>query len=271
MGLMTRHRGSGIVQHADDHVGGVVDGVDHTGDTGSKEGGVTRKGERDRIGIHMVEALRHRDARAHTQAGVDHVERHGVAEGITADIAAEIRLFSLHRALDRVEGSAVRTACAQDRRAHGRLGSGGKINTALGVVEPQKTADNALGTVGVILTAGGHIAAELAADIDIQVMLADEAEQCLFDIRTELFKAKHFRYAVERTQQEALGRRIRRADLDQAHVGMVFEKLARVGVAHACGDDRLGGAARDGIEATVGERLADLDIALFDHRMILIG
>ena len=39
---------------------------------------------------------------------------------------------------------------------------------------------------------------------------------------------------------------------------MVFEKFARIGVAHACSDDRLGGAARDGIEATVGERLADV-------------
>ena len=67
-----------------------------------------------------------------------------------------------------------------------------------------------------------HVAGQLAANLDFQLMLSDKLQQTFFDIGAELFKAKHLADSLERLQQEAFRQRIWRADFDQAYFGMIL-------------------------------------------------
>ena len=127
MGLVPGHGGGGIVQHHQDHLRLVVHGVDHAENARGEEGRVANKREMYRVRLRPVEALGHGHIGAHAQAGVHHVQRHGVAQGVAADVAAEDRLLPPAGLLDRVERGAVGTAGAQHRRPRRqcwRLGHG---------------------------------------------------------------------------------------------------------------------------------------------------
>ena len=79
MRLASRHRRGGVVEHGHDDVGAVVNRVYHARYARMKERRVPYEREIDRIGLDAVKPLRHSYAGAHAEAGVDHIERHGVA------------------------------------------------------------------------------------------------------------------------------------------------------------------------------------------------
>ena len=60
----------------------------------------------------MVDALRDGDATTHAQAGVDHVERCGIAERVAPDVTAEDGLAFAHGAFDGIEARAMRATRA---------------------------------------------------------------------------------------------------------------------------------------------------------------
>ena len=120
--LVAGHRCRAVVEDYYRDVRSLVDGVDYAGDSGVEEGRVADEGEALRARLGQREPLGERYACAHAEAGVDHVERRGVAERVAADVAAVNRFFAvLRRYLRLVERSAVRAARAEHRRAHWKL------------------------------------------------------------------------------------------------------------------------------------------------------
>ena len=68
-----------------------------------EEGRVTYKREAYRIGICSADSLSNRDIGSHAKAGVDHIKRLCIAEGIAADVTGEHRILALHSLLYRIK------------------------------------------------------------------------------------------------------------------------------------------------------------------------
>ena len=119
---MAGHSGGGIVQQDENHPGIVVQCIDNPSHTRCKEGRVTDKRKVDAIRICPVHPLCHRHTGTHAQAGIDHIQRHCIAQRITSNVTAEIRFFTLHCDLDRIEGSPVRASGTEYRRADRQSG-----------------------------------------------------------------------------------------------------------------------------------------------------
>ena len=86
-----------------------------------EERGVAHERQRLLVRLGHGEALRHRDARAHAQAGVHRIERLGVAKRVAADVPAQHSLTAAKRLLHGIEAAAVRQPA---HSTGGRTGNG---------------------------------------------------------------------------------------------------------------------------------------------------
>ncbi len=120
---MTRHRGCGIIKDNQSHVSLVINSIYDTRYSRSKECGIAYKCKALGIGLNSADSLCDAETRTHAKTGINHIKRHGVAQSVAADVACKYRLLALHRLLDGIEGSSVRTSCAQYRRTHRKLRS----------------------------------------------------------------------------------------------------------------------------------------------------
>ena len=127
MRLRAGHGRGGVVQHAHGDVVAVVHGVHQARQPAGEERGVAHERQRLLVRLGHGEALRHRDARAHAQAGVHGVQRHRVAQRVAADVAAQHGGRLPQRALHRVEAAAMGAARAKHGRAHGQRRVGRRI------------------------------------------------------------------------------------------------------------------------------------------------
>jgi hypothetical protein len=94
MRLASSHGRRGIIQHGHYDIGPVVNSVHHARYAGMKKRRISYEGKIDHVGLDSVKSLRHRYAGAHTETGVNHIERHGVAKRVTAYVARENGLAS---------------------------------------------------------------------------------------------------------------------------------------------------------------------------------
>ena len=118
MRLVAGHGGGGVIEHDEREFRLVVNGVDDAGQGGGKERGIADEGKAGAVRFEMADALGDAETRAHAQAGIHHVQRHGVAQRVAADIPAEDGFAAFHGLLDGIEGGAVRTAGTQHGRTH---------------------------------------------------------------------------------------------------------------------------------------------------------
>ena len=95
--LMSGHCCGGIVQHHQCHICLIVYRVDHAGNCRRKKCGIPHESKTSGIRFNFSNALRHVDTGTHTQTGIHHVQRHGIAQRIAANIPAEYALFAFHR------------------------------------------------------------------------------------------------------------------------------------------------------------------------------
>ena len=87
MGLVSGHCRGGIVQHHQRHVRLVVHSVHHAGDRRGEERGISHKGKTSGVRFDLADALGHVDTSAHAKTSIHHIQRHGIAQCIAADIA----------------------------------------------------------------------------------------------------------------------------------------------------------------------------------------
>ena len=120
--LLAGHGRRRVVEHAQDELVAVVDGVHDTRDAACEKGRVAHEAEGQGLGVGAGDALGHGEAGAHAHAGVDHLERRGVAQRVAADVAAEGRFALSHCPLHGQKARAVRAPRAQHRRTCGQLG-----------------------------------------------------------------------------------------------------------------------------------------------------
>ena len=163
MSLPAGHRGRRVVEHYDHDIMMVVGGVDYTRDAAREKRRVADEREVDRIGLDAVQPLRNRDASTHAEAGIDHLERRGVAERIAADVTGEDRLAPFHRLLHSEERRAVRAAGAEHRGPSGRFG-GGLAAGNFGCRNAQQVCDRAGNERHGVLASVGQVARPLAED-----------------------------------------------------------------------------------------------------------
>ncbi len=123
MRLPARHGRGGIVEHAHRDVVLVVYGIGNARDAAREKRRIAHESKLFRRRVGNAEALRHRDARAHTQTGIHGIERLGIAQGVTADIARKdtANAHFLERLLACVKRTTMGAACAQHRWACGKL------------------------------------------------------------------------------------------------------------------------------------------------------
>ena len=123
MRLPARHGRGGIVEHAHRDVVLVVYGIGNARDAAREKRRIAHESKLFRRRVGNAEALRHRDARAHTQTGIHSIERLGIAQGVTADIARKdtANAHFLERLLACVKRTTMGAACAQHRWACGKL------------------------------------------------------------------------------------------------------------------------------------------------------
>ena len=110
--LLAGHGRRRVVEYAHDHIVLVVDGVNDARDAAGKEGRIAHEAKRKRARVSRLDALRDGDATTHAQAGVDHVERCGIAERVAPDVTAEDGLAFAHGAFDGIEARAMRATRA---------------------------------------------------------------------------------------------------------------------------------------------------------------
>ena len=216
--LVAGHRGRAVVEDYYRDVRPLVDGVDYAEDSGVEEGRVADEGEALRARLGQREPLGERYARAHAEAGVDHVERRGVAERVAADVAAVDRFFAvLRRDLRLVERSAVRAARAEHRRTHGKLR---KLGRGLGFGgEAEIFRKRRLYQLERIFAVPRHVAAALA---EYRNAARRFDEELLFDDGVELFEHEHGIRACEEVLRELLGHRVGRADFVERRIRAEF-------------------------------------------------
>ena len=215
MRLVARHGRRRVVEDADREVRLIVDTVDDARDRRGEERRIADEGKALHTGRHSADALRDIDACPHAEAGVDHVERHGIAERVAANVAAENTLLPLHRALDRIERSAVRAAGTEHRRAHdGDRWFRQRRGLRLG--PPHERGDIVVDRVARVLASPLDIARELAADLDGQLVLAAEEDELAFDDGVEFLEAEHLVEPLQEFDRELLREWERRRDLEHA-------------------------------------------------------
>ena len=122
MRLLAGHGCRRVVEHAQDELVAVVDGVHDARDAACKKGRVAHEAEGQGLGVGAGDALGHGESGTHAHAGVDHLERRGVAQRVAADVAAEGCLAFSHCPLHGQKARAMRASRAQHRRARGQLG-----------------------------------------------------------------------------------------------------------------------------------------------------
>ena len=198
--LMSGHCGGGVIQYDQCHIRLIVYGVDDTGDSGCKEGGIPHECKAGSVRFHMADALGDSKPRAHTEAGIYHVKRHGVPKGITADIPAEYGLPSFHSRLDRIEGSTVRASCAEYRRTDRKsrrcvclltFGAGGSLGRLFLSLVSEKLGDVLPYAVLCIFSGVGHMVRQLPIDLHREMMFPAEIGKLPFNDRVELFDTEH--------------------------------------------------------------------------------
>ena len=111
---MAGHAGDAVVQHDDGRVAVVIGDVNEAGDAGMDEGGVADDGHAlgfiFRVGL--IPSMERGDGSAHADAGVNHAQGSGRAQGVAADVSADgdLQLFQ------GIEQSPVGAAGAKHRR-----------------------------------------------------------------------------------------------------------------------------------------------------------
>ena len=128
---MAGHSGGGIIQHTENHIGFVVNGIDNACHSGGKERGVSNKCKLNCIWIRPVESLRHRNAGSHAKTSVYHIQRHCIAQGIATDISTKIAFSRSKCTLYGIEGGTMRTSCAKNRRTNWKCRQIGTIHSGL--------------------------------------------------------------------------------------------------------------------------------------------
>ena len=91
--LVAGHAGDGVVQHDNHGVGAVVGDVYQAGDAGVGKGGIANDGHAFllRLGAAgLVVAVEGRHRRAHADGGVHGVQGGAGAQGVAADVAADV-------------------------------------------------------------------------------------------------------------------------------------------------------------------------------------
>ena len=236
---MAGHGRSGIIQYDDRHFRLIIDRVDNTRDRGREEGRITDKSKSVRIRFCAEDALGDIDAGAHAETGIDHIQRHGVAQCIAADISAEDGLLSLHGCFDRVEGSSVRTSGTEDRRPdrnlrgfrHGRCFSGSPF---------QETVQGGSDQVGRILSGVRGVTGQLAFDHHVQMIFARDIGQFPFDHGIQFLKDQHFIQVLQELHSQLLRERMGRRHLeDPGRVRLLLQIVQGQGQTDAACRDTL--------------------------------
>ena len=247
MRLVTGHGSSRVVQNDKRHVGLIVDCIYHACDRRSEEGRITHKCKALRVRLDVADALSDIYACAHTEAGVNHVERHGISEGVTADIAAENSLSALHSLLHCVEGCPVRAACAENRRTNRKLWNvcgfrlvgrcitfGRCIATTFRLIGicflvcTNKRLYVSNYTIYRILSGVCRVAGKLAANLNLQIVFAANIGELPLDDRIKLLKAENLALVLQEFCGLLLRERKRRAYLHKRQLACNLHGLQRV-------------------------------------------
>ena len=247
MRLVSRHRGGAVVKDDYRDVRSLIDGVDYSRNAGVEECGVADEGETLCSGLREREPLRDGDARSHAEAGIHHIERRGVAERITADVAAVNGLFAvLCRHLRLVERGAVRAAGAEHRRAHGkrRQRLGLRIFGLYAEIGEQGLFDK----FERIFAVPGHVASAFAED---RPLAGGGDEKLLLDDGVQLFDDEHRVDLIKKIARRLFRQRIGRANFIEDDVkAELADDLFRVQIGDAGDGHAFAGcaAALDAVE-----------------------
>ena len=274
MRLMAGHGGGRVVQDAKDHVRLIVHGVDGSCDAAGKEGGVADKGEVQGIRVRMVHALRHGDAGPHAKAGVHHVQRRGIAQCVAADVSVKDRLGEpgiigteglLHCRLDRVEGSSVRTARTEHRRADGQIRRGvGTLGGCCG-------GENRLDAGRLLQDCRDDLRREFSCGRDRTSALAQYFRltaacgfspqpeyQRILDDRIQFFENEDLIHLCHEPVGQCIREGIGRCDFQNREAFLLSgNRFLHIGVADAPAGDADGAAAFESIAGVTGELLGE--------------
>ena len=190
MRLRTGHRGGRVIEHYDGDVMLVVNRIGRAGHPGSEERGITHERDRFLIRLYHIEALRHRDARAHVETGIDCIERRSIAKRVAADITAHHRFApATERLLHGIERTAMRASCTQDCGAVGyRVAEFDRALSGSRKIETEEFLDLRTDRIDRVFATCGSGTRELALYLESRMQLAAEFEQFVFDHMIELFE-----------------------------------------------------------------------------------
>ena len=190
MRLRTGHRGGRVIEHYDGDVMLVVNRIGHAGHPRSEERGITHERDRFLIRLDHIEALRHRDARAHVETGIDCIERRSIAKRVAADITAHHRFApATERLLHGIERTAMRASCTQDCGAVGyRVAEFDRALSGSRKIETEEFLDLRTDRIDRVFATRGSGTRELALYLESRMQLAAEFEQFVFDHMIELFE-----------------------------------------------------------------------------------
>ena len=277
---MAGHGRSGIIQYDDRHFRLIIDRVDNTRDCGREEGRITDKSKSVRIRFCAEDALGDIDAGAHAEAGIDHIQRHGVAQCIAADISAEDGLLSLHGCFDRVEGSPVGTSGAEDRRPDRNL-RGFRHGGCFRGVPSQETVQSGRDQVGRILSGICGVTGQLAFDHHVQMIFACDIGQFPFDHGIQFLKDQHFIQILQELHSQLFRERMGRRHFENSgRILLILQVIQGQGQTDAAGRDALSGSAaackgaplrNHGVPAVFREDSGQFHVPGLDLFMIGIG
>ena len=237
MGLRTRHGRRCVVKHAQHHAMAVVDGVCQARHGGGEERRVADEANMQRLVVTgkmggSLQALGHRHAGAHAQAGVRRLKRLGTPQRIAADIAAIHDVLAASSLLDSRKRRPVGASSAQDRRARrhqiaGNLDAFGQAR--LGEFgNTEELGDDRHKHVGRILAAnrGGAIKTAVhgcgaRSDVGIGSNRARHLEKASLHDGLELLDNEGVRQTEQKVTAKTLGERIGRSHLQQAVRGQL--------------------------------------------------
>ena len=120
---MAGHGRGRIIEYNQHNIISIVYCIYHSGYTGRKKCGISDKSKIYRVRLDHVKSLGDGHSRAHTQAGIHHIKRLCISQGIASDVTAEYRFFTLHGLFHGIEGSPVGTSGTEHRRTHGKFRS----------------------------------------------------------------------------------------------------------------------------------------------------
>ena len=262
MRLRARHGRRRIIEHHDRDIMPVVRRIGQACHTTSEEGGIAHISDGLLAGVDSREPLRHRNASAHAQAGIDHLERLGVAERIAADVAAHDSRRFAERLLDGVEAAPVRATRAQHGRTHGQLVLvADRSNVVVASTHFETVATHAPSkskelldahgnVVDIVLAAAFRFARKLAVDVDGHMSATGELCKLILDDVIELLEDQDIAQPSHELSCNLFGERIGSAHLHEPvrrHVTARFghicfdhaECLARIRCANTTCDDAV--------------------------------